>query len=46
MKLNLCCVILSYDIVAQNYVNKYVLTLDQFNASRSFIRIRALTSSV
>ena len=28
MKLNLYCVILRYDIVAQNYVNKYVLTLD------------------
>ena len=28
MKLNLYFVILSYDIVAQNYVNKYVLTLD------------------
>lgn len=28
MKLNLYCVILSYDIVAQNYVNKYALTLD------------------
>ena len=28
MKLNLYFVILSYDFVAQNYVNKYVLTLD------------------